>query len=166
MFIYRTCRVDWIVRPTYIAPWRGLQVDAMWSVANYARNTLANPWVLSHAWHNTQDLWFKPGSSFLRMQMRMRYEFQRHKFTTNCWAMFNSCKKVHFKNRRISPEDEQSILFETWRPYGSFQSQHSLKKETSPGCTRKLLLFIVYSYPSHHAKLQTSLRPHNIFPVL
>ena len=83
MFIYRTCRVDWIVRPTYIAPCRGLQVDATWSVANYARNTLANPWVLSHAWHNTQDLWFKPGSSFLRMQMRMRYEFQRHKFTTN-----------------------------------------------------------------------------------
>ena len=56
-----------------------------------------------------------------------------------------------------SPEDEQSILFETSRP-SVFQSHHSFKRDFAHCCTRKFTIHIyIYSlsYSSHHAKLQT-----------
>ena len=57
-----------------------------------------------------------------------------------------------------SPEDEQSILFETSRPNRLFSEPPLLQKSLTHGCTRKFTINIyIYScsYSPHHAKLQT-----------
>ena len=61
----------------------------------------------------------------------------------------------------FSHEDKQSLLLEASRPNRLFFSEPTARKrECLHGCTDKFTTF--YSYPSHHAKLQTPLKLQSI----